>query len=180
MGVAQAGWLTRGQVARRLGLSVASVRRFEGSRLHPRCDEHGVWLFDPEEVRGLAAERARRDGGDSKAARLHEGDLAARVFELFEAGRSLSAIVRELHEEPAKIRRLHREWRAGFGDPDGDGDDSEIEAARRRDEAELAAWEEEMRAAQRRENELDAAEREHGRGTRGRLRERRAHRLPPA
>src|SRR5437762_382841 len=52
--------MTRGQVARRLGKSVATVRRMEGSQLHPRRDAGGVLRFNPAEVERVA--RAMRQG----------------------------------------------------------------------------------------------------------------------
>jgi hypothetical protein len=51
--------LTRGQVAKRLGRSVATVRRMEGHELHPKRDADGVLRFDPAEVQRA---RVRRDG----------------------------------------------------------------------------------------------------------------------
>jgi hypothetical protein len=47
--------LSRIEVARRLGKSVATVRRLEGVELHPTRDSSGVHRFDPDEVERLAA-----------------------------------------------------------------------------------------------------------------------------
>ena len=46
--------MTRGQVARRLGKSIATVRRMEGHLLHPWCDSHGIYRFSNAEVERLA------------------------------------------------------------------------------------------------------------------------------
>lgn len=46
--------LTRTQVARRLGRSLATVRRAEGKTLHPTVDGRGTHRFDPVEVDALA------------------------------------------------------------------------------------------------------------------------------
>jgi hypothetical protein len=46
--------MTRTDVARRIGKSVATVRRLEGVELHPIVDEDGVHLFDEAEVERLA------------------------------------------------------------------------------------------------------------------------------
>ena len=46
--------LTRSQVARRLNKSLATVRRLEGWKLHPRRDANGIHRFDPEEVKRLS------------------------------------------------------------------------------------------------------------------------------
>ncbi|MEO8184208.1 MAG: hypothetical protein ABI895_35760 [Deltaproteobacteria bacterium] len=58
--------LTRTQVARRLGKSLATVRRLEGAQLHPHVDANGVHRFEVREVellaRRLDAPRARPDG----------------------------------------------------------------------------------------------------------------------
>lgn len=48
--------LTRAQVAKRLGKSIATVRRLEGDQLHPRRDEAGINRFDAAEVNRLAAD----------------------------------------------------------------------------------------------------------------------------
>jgi hypothetical protein len=48
--------LTRAEVARRLGKSIATVRRLEYRVLHPARDERGVFRFDEADV-----EHARRD-----------------------------------------------------------------------------------------------------------------------
>lgn len=50
--------LTRSQVAKRLGKSIATVRRLEGSALHPIQDRDGVHRFDAREVD--AVKRGRR------------------------------------------------------------------------------------------------------------------------
>jgi hypothetical protein len=50
-----AGMLTRMQVARALGRSIATVRRIEGELLHPRL-VGGIWRFKRREVDELAAE----------------------------------------------------------------------------------------------------------------------------
>ena len=43
-------FLTRGEVATLLRVSIATVRRWQGKDLHPRRDETGLYLFDPGEV----------------------------------------------------------------------------------------------------------------------------------
>jgi hypothetical protein len=47
--------LSRIEVARRIGKSVATVRRLEGVELHPTRDSSGVHRFDVDEVERLAA-----------------------------------------------------------------------------------------------------------------------------
>lgn len=48
--------MTRKQVARRLGKSIATVRRIEGVLLHPTRDERGIHHFEPDEVEALAGD----------------------------------------------------------------------------------------------------------------------------
>jgi len=47
--------LTRAGVAKRLGRSLATVRRMEGTELHPSVDDRGVHRFDPDEVDAFTA-----------------------------------------------------------------------------------------------------------------------------
>jgi hypothetical protein len=73
--------LTRGQVAKRLGKSIATVRRMEGNELHPERDQRGVLQFDVEEVERLVRQRTGAGGGTSGLARRSawlEGELMAR------------------------------------------------------------------------------------------------------
>ena len=52
--------LTRSQVARRLGKSIATVRRMEGFDLNPWTDERGVNRFDADEVDAVAKSAGHR------------------------------------------------------------------------------------------------------------------------
>jgi len=69
--------LTRGQVAKRLGKSVATVRRLEGQALHPRRDARGVLRFDPDEVEAVAEGNA----GESSRSGWLEAELDGRERE---------------------------------------------------------------------------------------------------
>lgn len=51
--------LTRAGVGRRLGKSIATVRRMEGVELHPTVDGRGVHWFDLREVDAIAASGTR-------------------------------------------------------------------------------------------------------------------------
>jgi len=53
--------LTRSQVAKRLGKSVATVRRIEGVLLAPWQDARGIYRFDPVDVDRLVNDIARGD-----------------------------------------------------------------------------------------------------------------------
>lgn len=116
--------LTRGQVAARLGLSVSTVRRYEGDRLHPTVDEHDVRWFDEREVTALAA-RLANEGGPRRSARASApdgpareprtaGEIAAFVFERFEQRQSMAEIVIGLRVEPETVRALYEHWCLGL------------------------------------------------------------------
>lgn len=103
------GKLTRSQVAARLGVSISTVRRMEGRQLHPVFGPGEIRLFDPIEVEAVAASLAN-EGGRQEPERLTRGELAARVFEAFEAGRTLAQIVIAFRLHPRTVRALHKEW----------------------------------------------------------------------
>jgi hypothetical protein len=63
--------------------SIFPIRKMEGTNLHPVREVRG-WLFDPAEVAALKT--ARIATAPAKAA-LSEGQIAARVFFLFDHGR---------------------------------------------------------------------------------------------
>jgi hypothetical protein len=98
--------LTRKQVAQRLGISETSVRRLEGTRLHPIVRGRFVH-FDRQEVETFA-EKKSQDRTKSDA-----GEVAARAFELFRAGKDLREVVIELRQTPERVRQLHREYALG-------------------------------------------------------------------
>jgi hypothetical protein len=77
--------LTRIQVARRLGKSLSTVRRLEGTQLHPQVDHAGVHRFDQTEVDQMAA-KIRQSGRSLGADEL--GDL----HEITERGRKLERL----------------------------------------------------------------------------------------
>ena len=60
--------MTRKQVADQLKCSIASVRRMEGSELHPTTGDGDVRYFDPNEVAAVA--QARAGGADQAPALL--------------------------------------------------------------------------------------------------------------
>jgi hypothetical protein len=98
--------LTRKQVADRLGASETSVRRLEGTQLHPVHRGRFVY-FDEHEVENYAAERA--PGRTSGA----PGEIAAQAFELFRAGKGFRDVVIELRQTPERVRQLYREFALG-------------------------------------------------------------------
>lgn len=118
------GTLTRAQVAARLGVSVSTVRRYEGDRLHPRVDADDVRWFDDKEVAALAATLAnepravrRRNAEPSPgthAALRPSGEIAAEVFERLEQRQSLAEIVIGVRVEPSVVRELFEQWSLGL------------------------------------------------------------------
>ncbi len=121
---ANAGKLTRGQVATRLGISVSTVRRLEGTRLHPTIDSDDVRWFDEKEVASVAAELAntgvaKRKGASNAAVTAissarSQGELAALVFARFEQRQSLAEIVVGLRVSPDVVRGLYDQWCIGL------------------------------------------------------------------
>src|SRR5260221_10826888 len=80
--------LSRAETATRLGVSVATVRRYEGTLLHPVIDDAGAHWFSPKEVTALAASRANQaiDRGTIRNVKpvpdeRTRGEIAALVFE---------------------------------------------------------------------------------------------------
>jgi hypothetical protein len=96
--------LTRTEAAHELGVSVSTVRRLERSRLHPVTGPDGSHVFDAEEVRTLARERA-----DSRVP-LSAGELAARACELFRESKGVVDVVIALRQ-PFDIVR---EWQRAY------------------------------------------------------------------
>jgi hypothetical protein len=105
--VGMADWLTRTEVAALLRVSIATVRRLQGSALHPSRNEDGRYLFDPEEVdrvltsRPPPAEPRPRDA---------PGQLAAEAFKLFRDGIDPRDAVICLERPPAEVEELYAGW----------------------------------------------------------------------
>ncbi len=138
------GWLTRAQVAAELGYrSIFPIRKMEGQTLHPIREARG-WVFDPTEVAGLKAARAKPS---PTGLPLSEGRLAARVFYLFDHGRELREIVEEIEVPPGVVRDLWHEWLVGLEDGEMERRKT-VERDRRR-----RAEEKELQALERRSDE---------------------------
>jgi hypothetical protein len=100
--------LTRGQVARRLGLSLSTVRRMEGVQLKPIVGQRGIRYFEETEIQAVFVRvRRTRVPDDDRA----DGTLAAAAFALFRSGADVIAVVEELREAPEKIERLFEHWK---------------------------------------------------------------------
>jgi hypothetical protein len=103
--------LTRTQVARRLGRSIATVRRLEGEGLHPVTDERGVHWFDEREVdRLLFANRGhgRRSATASEWLSKQAGDESPGEEEAqqpIDAATALEARAARVAEQEAEVAR---------------------------------------------------------------------------
>ncbi len=113
--------LTRDDVAKRLDVSISTVRRLEGTRLHPLIDDKGVRRFKASDVERLAKEmqaeqRSPRNAQRAvvRAAEMPKGELAALVFERLEQRHSLSEIVIALRVPPEDVRELYHSWLVGL------------------------------------------------------------------
>ena len=113
--------LTRDDVAKRLGVSISTVRRLEGTRLHPLIDEKSVRRFKASDVERLAKEleaeqRSPRNAQQAvvRAAEMSKGELAALVFERLEQRHSLSEIVIALRVPPEDVRDPYHTWLVGL------------------------------------------------------------------
>lgn len=94
--------ITRKQVAEKLGRSVATVRRLEGKRLHPKVSAQGVHLFHPDEVEEFAEEVLRTGRAlppEDQTTPIDDGGLRAELDELQEALAEVRAERDELQSE---------------------------------------------------------------------------------
>jgi hypothetical protein len=99
--------ITRNEAAKVLGTSYQNVRRLQRvGQLRSDPDRYGVHRFDRREVEELA----RKRGLQIKPS----GELAARVFALFEQRKRFAEIVIETQQEPSVVLDLWRRYRAGF------------------------------------------------------------------
>jgi len=100
--------LTRGQVARRLGTSLSTVRRMEGEQLKPIIGARGVHYFEETEIQAVFVRVRRARMPDNERA---DGTLAAAAFALFRRGADVIAVVKQLREAPEKIETLLGHWK---------------------------------------------------------------------
>ncbi len=102
-----AGKVTRSAAADTLQVSVTTVRRWEGTLLHPERGPDGVHFFDLAEVQALARQRpVESDRPKSTSA----GEIAAAAFALFKKGVDPRDVVIELEQPPEVVKKLQAEW----------------------------------------------------------------------
>jgi hypothetical protein len=100
-------WITRGEVAAILRVSIATVRRMEGRDLHPRRMASGFYLFDPIEVETV---RARRPPPPEPRECRDVGDLAAEAFKLLRDGVDVRDLVIALRRPASEVEALYADW----------------------------------------------------------------------
>jgi len=131
--IPQADWLTRSMVARRLGKSESTIRRWDGVRLHPVVGPDGVNRYDPVEVEALAPVLSSGDGGRRAATTVAatvapsgrattsaqsaaaEGATAPEtrvslIFADIRAGKALVDIVIERAVSPDAVEAIHARY----------------------------------------------------------------------
>jgi excisionase family DNA binding protein len=94
--------LTRDEVAERLGVHKSTVRRLEGKALHP-VRRGRRFVFDAKEVEALEARQTTQSPSE-------DGEMAARAFELFEAGKTFRQVVIALRITPDRVKGLYRSY----------------------------------------------------------------------
>jgi hypothetical protein len=104
------GKLRRTEVAQRLGVSLTTLRRMEGTRLHPATGPDGVHLFDEAEVEAAVVTYRGIRARSAASLKPSDGEIAAAVFELFDGGTSLVEVVKQLQVAPDRVGALHRAW----------------------------------------------------------------------
>ena len=103
------GKLTRAEVARRLGVSVTTLRRMEGTKLHPTRRSDGVHVFDETEVEAVLV-TYRQVRSRTTRATAEDGAIAARAFECFDQRVPVSEVVKRLEIAPERAAALQLAW----------------------------------------------------------------------
>jgi len=96
----------RTEAAGLVGLSVATLRRLERTRLRPVVDQNGVHRHSVKRLLDYKAARA----SSTSDADGRERTLAAASFEHFDRALGPADIVKLLKVTPNVARELHREW----------------------------------------------------------------------
>lgn len=123
-------WPRREEAAKQLGISVATLRRYERKLLNPIKDGNGHHRFDPQELRAVGpeiAKRRKRKVASPKppkdpprpAGPVHDteppqtrvsGEVTKRAFEMFEQGHSRLRVVMELREPVENVDWLWEKY----------------------------------------------------------------------
>lgn len=98
-----------------LQCSVQTLANYERrGKLHPKSAyrpdkrgiEHRVTVYDPHELTKLATRLNRHVDVSSR----DPGEIAARAYEIFDAGRPQKDVVQELRVTPDTVRELYEKW----------------------------------------------------------------------
>lgn len=106
--------LTRSQVARRIGRSVATVRRMEGHSLHPDVGPRRMRLFDVDEVEDVAERIAR--SGRALGHNTFVLDRPGPARQSRPSSDAASGKISRLNQLLAETRDNHAAWRARVED----------------------------------------------------------------
>ena len=141
--VARRPRVTRREASKILQTSYDNVRRLERIKqlATTKYDREGTVTYDRREVESLAKKR----GLEVKPS----GELAARVFAMFKARRSLEDIVIETQQEPSVIQALWRQHQEGLDyERRRAAEDNEVREQREHDE-QMSAMDRELERRRR-------------------------------
>ena len=124
--------IKRGEVGKRLGVSVSKVRSMQQAGEVESQLRDGVHYFDPSEIDRLAQAKADKHSG---VRGMSEGKVAAKVFEMLDGGCNRSEIVQTLEITPHKVDALYEAWR----EPDLEAS-HQRQKQERQQERERQAW----------------------------------------
>lgn len=131
-----ATWYTRAEAASLLGCSGGLIRHFERKgKLHPQIDQHGYHRFSPVEVLKLQERRRRKRG--LRVPQLSEGELEARAYSMYDAGRSRNDIVQTLFITSDLAQKFWERWNERYAQRAQDArQQKEVEEEFRRQDSE--------------------------------------------
>jgi hypothetical protein len=104
------GKLTRAEVAKRLGVSVTTLRRMEGTKLHLTRRSDGVHVFDETEVESVLVTYRHVRSRTTRVTTEADGATAAQAFECFDQRIPVSEVVKRLEIAPDRAAALQLAW----------------------------------------------------------------------
>ena len=108
-------WYTRSEAASLLGCSVDLIRHFERKgRLHPEVDGSGYHRFSPQEVLKLQERRRRKRG--LRVPRMSEGELEARAYSMYDAGKSRNDVGQTLFITSDLAQKFWERWNERYAE----------------------------------------------------------------
>jgi hypothetical protein len=145
---ASEGWITRGQVAELLGVSISKVRAMEASGQLSPITEGGVHLFERRQIDALRPPAPVA----VSASLLPENPTLAQIttacFDAFNKGQRVTDVCVSLKLPIEQVGSIRRRWIAANTDSEPTTDDREQEAEEKRWRAEMdktyADWEKDL------------------------------------